>query len=109
MDLLPRNAYRTFAIECVEPVVQLLALRVGERNVVVRQAVPELLDQIESLFRAQLLDVDGRLDIRASFQISSTRASACDRARTGSASLVAERRIARGNASASRTIASAFR
>jgi hypothetical protein len=60
VDLFPRHANRALAVERFEPVVQLLLLRRAHRNISVGKAVPELLDQSESLVRRELLDLQSR-------------------------------------------------
>jgi hypothetical protein len=46
------------AIEVIRPAVQLGALRIGDRNILGLEAIPDLLDEGEPLFAAQPLDVD---------------------------------------------------
>lgn len=53
-NFIPGNADRAFAIEFVEPSVELLFLSIGHWNRFRGQAIPELFEQVQAFFWAQL-------------------------------------------------------
>ncbi len=59
LDFVPASPTDALPIESVKAALQLRALSRSERHLVRRQAVPELLDQLESLLRCEVGDVDG--------------------------------------------------
>ena len=58
-DVLPGNSAGAFAIEIIQASIQLAFLSAGHGQVLIGQAIPELLEKPQALFWRKLVYVDG--------------------------------------------------